>query len=100
MSLADLFPPREGTNGPGISAPAIRAEDVLAMLHREVLIVLLASEDARDGLPLSHRDEARLDTAISRIRGAAEYMGCTYPEVVTGEAVDRAVDVLRGTHGR
>ncbi|MGH8580891.1 MAG: hypothetical protein ACREVK_12505 [Gammaproteobacteria bacterium] len=99
LQLHDLFPPKTGQPGMPRGAPAIRAEDVLAMLHREVLIALLGAEDARDGLPLGDADHERLITAVKRIRGAAEYMRCTIKEELLWDSVDKAVDQLRVIQG-
>lgn len=79
LELADLFP--RGRGDEHRRRPIRRSErhvprDVLSALADEILVVLLAAEDAAAGRAVSDPDRQRLATAEARIRSAAREVGC------------------------
>ncbi|MGH8532513.1 MAG: hypothetical protein ACREV1_07240 [Gammaproteobacteria bacterium] len=90
LELSDLFPPRESCGGP--RSPEVSPGEVLAMLHSEALILLLAGQAMENGANLSKDDHRRLSSAVERIRDAAEYIGCTLPSKVNWEAIEGATE--------
>jgi len=75
MELRDLFPGVQAERRPERPSHWHAAKIALRVLHDEVLIVLLASEDLVAGRPLGDVDRERLMVAVERIRGAAD--ACT-----------------------
>ena len=70
LTLADLMPDRIHTNGYKPVNSKIPASDLLAFIHFESTIVMLAASDFIAGKALSVADYARLRLAYDRLEGA------------------------------
>lgn len=70
MELSDLFPYRGADRGPCRPNHWHAAREALRVLHDEVMIILIASEDLAAGKSLNDADRERLLISVERIREA------------------------------
>lgn len=70
LNLADLMPDRVPFDGTKPIKSKIPASDLLAFIHFEATIVLLAASNMVNGKPLSESSFLRLKLAYDRLEGA------------------------------
>ncbi len=74
MTIAELYPPRPIDHVPRERRPWL-AEDVLACVASEALVVATASANIRQGVALSDADHERVMLAAERLAAAADLAG-------------------------
>jgi len=72
MEPSDLFPPREIQHAKAERRP-FTADDALRCLSFEATLLVIASNDLRNGKALSDQDHARLVVAAGRIAAAERF---------------------------
>lgn len=76
LDLSDLFPARPEDRSPLRPGERWIPRDVLKCCASEAMVAVIACEDMRNGKRLSDADAERLALAESRLRNAAEEVGC------------------------